>query len=118
MRFAALIAVALLVAGCSSPSPRKVKQLAVPVPGGGAKLMAVRVPEPREEVRFRPSAARLVIIPWRYDVPQGTLPNHYWWNVEHSFDGRNWSVLFTNVSEIPIIATTNKLEYFRLVGRL
>lgn len=118
MRVAILIFAALVVVSCSSPSPRKTKTIAVPVPGGGAKLLTVLVPEPKEEVRFRPSAARLVIIPWRYSLPQGTLPSNFWWNVEHSFDNRNWSVLFTNVSVIPIIETTNKLEYFRLSGRL
>lgn len=118
MRFAALIFAALCLWGCTSSAPRKTRQIAVPVPGGGAKLLTVLVPEPKEEVRFRPSAARLVIIPWRYSLPQGTLPSNYWWNVEHSFDNRNWSVLFTNVSVIPVIEMTNKLEYFRLVGRL
>lgn len=110
---------ALLLVSCSSPSPQRttrvpVKTIAVPVPGGGAKVMTTIVPEPN----FKASAARLVIIPWCYGLPQGTLPNHYLWNLEHSLDGRQWSVLYSNVSEIPIIETTNKLEYFRLVGRL
>jgi hypothetical protein len=118
MKLFTIIVACLCLVSCSTHSPRKTRQIAVPVPGGGAKVMTVLVPEPKEEVRFRPSAARLVVLPWRYALPQGTTPSNWWWNVEHSFDGRNWSVLFSNVSVIPIIETTNKLEYFRLVGRL
>jgi hypothetical protein len=72
----------------------------------------------RTNATFKAAAARLVVIPWRYDLPQGTLPSNWWWNVEHSLDGRQWSVLFSNVSVIPIISTTNKQEFFRLKGRM
>ena len=66
---------------------------------------------------FKASAARLTEHQWRYGLPVGTVPSNYWWNLEHSFDGKRWTVLLSNVSVIPILQTTNRQEFFRLAGR-
>lgn len=102
-----IFAVGLL--GCSSPV-RKTKQVALPLPGGGHKMLTVRDSEPV----FRPAAARLVIIPWRYNV---ATPSNWWWNLEHSFDMRNWSVMASNVTGSPTVFATNRQGFFRLAGR-
>lgn len=106
------IIAAVVLLGCSSP--RRTTRISVPVPGGGSQIVSALSPEPS----FRASAARLAIIPWRYNLPQGTVPSNYWWNFERTTNIRsNWTVAISNASEIPIISTDKPYEFFRLTGR-
>lgn len=113
-----LAALCLWQVSCSSPVPRKVKQLAVPVPGGGAKLMAVRVPEPREP-GFKASAiVGIRTFVWHFDTPQGTTVSNFWWDLKRSTNLTDWTLVMTNVVFPIDVLTTNEMEFFRLVGRL
>lgn len=110
----------LFLFGCTGGRPatnRKVavKPIAVPLPGGGSKIITSSAIEPI----FRPSAARLALVPWRYDLPQGTVASNYFWNMERSTDLKNWSMMVSNmVGDGPIIDTTShRMEFFRLKGR-
>lgn len=111
-----LLAICLI--GCSTGRPainRKIsgRTLAIPTPGGGTQPLTTRAIEPKEPT-FKASAARLVILPWKY----GNLTaSNYWWNIEVSTDLRTWTTLVTNASGPHDVTATNKQEFFRLKGR-
>lgn len=108
----------LTLLGCTGGKPAmnrkiQVKPIAVPVPGGGTQMMESVAIEPH----YKASAARLSVIPWRHNLPQGTVPNNYYWIQERSTDLKTWTPMyFVSETNNPIIQTDKPREFFRLVG--
>lgn len=115
-----LLLILCLLTGCAISKPRPKRYMSLPLPGGGTyNYFAPMLASTNTGVRIRAAGGQTIrLVPWKYDLPFGTGPSNWWWNLMVSTNFVDWRVAQSNVTEGVTVEATNKFEFFRLKGRL
>jgi hypothetical protein len=131
-----LLALMLLLAGCSASKPSSAGPVALKAHGTDAgpahdlppEPPAIVLPAPSSKAKAKsksvtaivppPPSRQLGLVPFTF--PTTINPSNYWWNLESSTNPASptWQVAQSNVSLTVTVTNSLSAQFFRLSGRL